>query len=72
MMAHWLLSETMMAEDVDIKEETDAQEEAVKDALAEIRETSPDENAQDEKPEIKEVSSEYFAGYKAMIAEMKA
>lgn len=38
----------------------------------EIREDSPDENAQDEKPEKKEVTSEYFAGYKSMIAEMKA
>lgn len=67
-----VIGETMMADDVDIKEESEAQEEAVKDALAEIRETSPDENAQDEKPEKKEVTSEYFAGYKAMIAEMKA
>ena len=67
-----VIGETMMADDVDIKEETEAQEEAVKDALAEIRETSPDENAQDEKPEIKEVTSEYFTRYKAMIAEMKA
>ena len=63
----------MMADDVDIKEETEAQEEAVKDALAEIRETSPDENAQDEKPEnTNEVTSDYFTRYKAMIAEMKA
>ena len=67
-----VIGETMMADDVDIKEESEAQEEAVKEALAEIRETSPDENAQDEKPEKKEVTSEYFAGYKAMIAEMKA
>lgn len=39
----------------------------------EIREDSPEENAQDEQPENKtEVSSEYFTGYKNMIAEMKA
>lgn len=39
----------------------------------EIREDSPEENAQDEQPEpTKEVTSEYFAGYKSMIAEMKA
>ncbi len=39
----------------------------------EIREDSPDENAQDDQPETKpEVSSEYFTRYKSMIAEMKA
>ena len=43
------------------------------DGSIEIREDSPDENPQDEKPENKkEVTSEYFAGYKSMIAEMKA
>lgn len=68
-----VIGETMMAEDVDIREESEAQDEAVKDALAEIRETSPDENAQDEKPEnTNEVTSDYFTRYKAMIAEMKA
>lgn len=68
-----IIGESMFAEAVDIKEETDAQEEAVNEALAEIRETSPDENAQGEKPEnTNEVTSEYFTRYKAMIAEMKA
>ena len=68
-----VIGETMMADDVDIREESEAQEEAVKESLAEIRETSPDENAQAEKPEnTNEVTSEYFTRYKAMIAEMKA
>ena len=68
-----VIGETMMADDVDIKEETEAQEEAVKEALAEIRENAPDENAQAEKPEnTNEVTSDYFTRYKAMIAEMKA
>lgn len=68
-----VIGETMMADDVDIREESEAQEEAVKEALAEIRETSPDENAQAEKPEnTNEVTSDYFTRYKAMIAEMKA
>ena len=39
----------------------------------EIREESPENEAQEDKPETpKEVSSEYFARYKSMIAEMKA
>lgn len=64
-----IIGETMFAEAVDVTEESDENAEAVKDALAEIRE----EKAQDEKPENKtEVSSEYFTGYKTMIAEMKA
>ena len=60
-----IIGESMMAEDMDIREDekkADDQEESIKEALAEIR----------EKPEKKEVSSEYFAGYKTMIAEMKA
>lgn len=68
-----IIGETMLAEAVDIKEETENQDETINEALAEIREKSSDEKAQDEKPENKtEVSSEYFAGYKTMIAEMKA
>ena len=39
----------------------------------EIREEAPENEAQDDQPEpTKEVTSEYFAGYKSMIAEMKA
>ena len=61
-----IIGESMMAEEMDIREDetkADDQEESIKEALAEIR----------EKPEDKtEVSSEYFAGYKTMIAEMKA
>lgn len=39
----------------------------------EIREESPENEAQEDQPETpKEVSSEYFARYKSMIAEMKA
>ena len=38
----------------------------------EIREDETHDDTQDKEPETKEVSSEYFAGYKAMIAEMKA
>lgn len=68
-----IIGESMIAEAIDIREETENQEESIKEALAEIREKSSDENAQDEKPEKKtEVTSEYFAGYKSMIAEMKA
>jgi len=67
-----IIGETMLADSVDIREETENQEETIKEALAEIREKAPDEKAQDEKPEKKEVTSEYFAGYKSMIAEMKA
>ena len=50
-----IIGETMFAEAVEVKED-----------IAEIRET-----AQDEKPETKEVSSEYFARYKSMIALMR-
>lgn len=60
-----IIGESMIAEDMDIREDenkADDQEESIKEALAEMR----------EKPEKKEVSSEYFAGYKTMIAEMKA
>jgi hypothetical protein len=60
-----VIGESMMDDDIDIREDekkTDDQEESIKEALAEIR----------EKPDTKEVSSEYFAGYKTMIAEMKA
>lgn len=38
----------------------------------EIREDETNNDTQDKEPETKEVSSEYFAGYKTMIAEMKA
>ena len=42
-------------------------------AEMEIREESPENDAQENQPETpKEVSSEYFARYKSMIAEMKA
>ena len=61
-----IIGESMMAEEMEIREDetkADDQEESIKEALAEIR----------EKPEDKtEVSSEYFAGYRNMIAEMKA
>lgn len=61
-----IIGESMMAEEMEIREDeskADDQEESIKEALAETR----------EKPEDKtEVSSEYFAGYKTMIAEMKA
>ena len=68
-----IIGETMLADSVDIREETEAQDETIKEALAEIREKAPDEKAQDEKPEnTNEVTSEYFTRYKAMIAEMKA
>ena len=49
-----VVGESMMAEDI------------------EIREDEPAKDTQEKEPEKKEVSSEYFAGYKAMIAEMKA
>ena len=62
-----VIGESMIAESVEVREDVSENEESIKEALAEIR-----ENAQDEKPETKEVSSEYFAGYKTMIAEMKA
>ena len=62
-----VIGESMIAESIDVREDASENEESIKEALAEIR-----ENAQDEKPETKEVSSEYFAGYKTMIAEMKA
>lgn len=62
-----VIGESMMADDVDVKEESDENDDSVKEALAEIRES------QDEKPEnTKKVSSEYFTRYKSMIAEMKA
>ena len=62
-----VIGESMMAEDVDVREESDENDDSVNEALAEIRE------AQDEKPEnTKQVSSEYFTRYKSMIAEMKA
>lgn len=68
-----IIGETMLADSVDIREETEAEDETIKEALAEIREKAPDEKAQEEKPETpKEVTSEYFTRYKSMIAEMKA
>lgn len=68
-----IIGETMLADSVDIREETEAEDETIKEALAEIREKAPDEKAQEKKPETpKEVTSEYFTRYKSMIAEMKA
>lgn len=61
-----IIGETMFAEAVDVKEESDENDDSIKEALAEIR-----EKAQDEKPETKEVSSEYFTRYKSMIALMR-
>ena len=62
-----VIGESMMADDVDVREESDENDDSVNEALAEIRQ------AQDEKPEnTKQVSSEYFTRYKSMIAEMKA
>ena len=62
-----VIGESMMADDVDVREESDENDDSIKEALAEIRES------QDEKPEnTKQVSSEYFTRYKSMIAEMKA
>lgn len=62
-----VIGESMMDE-IDVREESDDDDDSIKEALAEIR-----ENAQDEKPEDnKTVSSEYFTRYKSMIAEMKA
>lgn len=62
-----IIGESMMAEDVNIREESahdnEDEDDSIKEALAEIRE-QPEEKT--------EVSSEYFAGYKTMIAEMKA
>lgn len=62
-----VIGESMMDE-IDVREESDDDDDSIKEALAEIR-----ENAQDEKPEdTNKVSSEYFTRYKTMIAEMKA
>lgn len=63
-----IIGESMMAEEMDIREESaqekaEEKEESIKEALAELRE-QPEEKT--------EVSSEYFAGYRNMIAEMKA
>ena len=64
-----VIGESMMAEAVEVKEESTEDDDAIKEALAEIGETQ----AQDAKPEdTKKVSSEYFTRYKSMIAEMKA
>lgn len=62
------LGESMIADNVEIREEVEAHEEAVKEALEEIREN------QEAKPdEAKEISSiEKNARYKNMIALMKA
>ena len=49
-----VVGESMMAEDI------------------EIREDEPAKETQEKEPETKEVSSEYFTGYRNMIAEMKA
>lgn len=47
--------------------------ESMMDDEMEIREESPEEDAQDKEPETpNEVTSEYFTRYKSMIAEMKA
>ena len=62
-----VIGESMIAESVEVREDVSENDESVKEALAEIREKD-----QAKKPETKEVSSEYFAGYKTMIAEMKA
>ena len=63
-----IIGETMFAEAVDVKEESDENDDSIKEALAEIRETKD----QDEKPDTKEVSSiERNARYKAMIALLK-
>ena len=63
-----IIGETMFAEAVDVKEESDENDDSIKEALAEIR-----EKAQDEKPENdNSVSSiERNARYKAMIALMR-
>lgn len=62
-----VIGESMMADDVDVREESEENDDSIKEALAEIRQ------AQDEKPEnTKQVSSEYFTRYNSMIAEMKA
>lgn len=45
-------------------------DEATKEAIAEIREETP-EDPKEKDPEVKEVSSEYYARYKNIIAELK-
>ena len=63
-----ILGETMMAENVEVKEESIEDDDTIKEALAEIRE----EKAQDDQPESNVVSSiERNARYKAMIALLK-
>ena len=64
-----ILGETMLAENVEVKEESVEDDDTIKEALAEIRE----EKAQDDQPESENVVSsiERNARYKAMIALLK-
>ena len=58
----------------EIKEETTVEEivEKVVDEIVEERAEEPEaEQPKEETPEVKEVSSEYYAGYRNMIAEMR-
>lgn len=53
-------------------EEVEIIEESVREALSEIREDTPEETKDPETaPEVKEVSSEYYARYKNIISELK-
>ena len=60
---------TLISDDY-IPEDIETIDEATKEAIAEIREETPEEPK--EAPEVKEVSSEYYARYKDIIAELKA
>ena len=59
----------------ELKEEAEAEAEDTTGAAADVEETRSEEQAEEVKeepaPEIKEVTSEYYASYKNMIAEMK-
>lgn len=60
---------TLISDDY-IPEDIETIDEATKEAITEIREETPKEEP--EAPEVKEVSSEYYARYKNIIAELKA
>ena len=60
---------TLISDDY-IPEDIETIDEDTKEAITEIREETPKEEP--EAPEVKEVSSEYYARYKNIIAELKA
>lgn len=63
-------SRTLISEDY-IPEEVETIDESTKEAISEIREESK-EDSEEKTPETKEVTSDYYASYRNIIAELKS